>query len=1165
MSNQQQQQNQDVWKQKVDLFRKRFGSREDMFGVKSTYLKRVQEDDGSWHTEEVSLFSPQCKNFGNQSICQISAGTASGCGGCSNRNYQELTDEWVWKHISGQKDLILYLLRHDGIKFGACDFDYGSHFEDAKIVRDFSVKLGLPCYIARSSRKGYHLYWFFKEPVPAHLFTSLVSHIFGEVGFQQRYLANMSVPMPEVFPKQTTFVIEKQGNGIKIPMIEPRMKEGFNCWVTDDSTPIPPEEQWEYFGNMNEVVLETLQKVIEENKVFVSEAPVSASRRSAREGDKGPVEYKPSSPPSGDFLKVVSMCPAMKQFWEQDENGMYKFDKVANNHGVPHMARVASLSFARATTNGYEAIRGRWKSTKTEEAIKYADSSTQHPWTCKAMQDHGLCRVGMHPTKGDHCLKRIPPGEKINGTYVPNPNKLPESEWPDPSPTRYANGFKPYEQIEAELKDLFSFKRDKDNKEIKDAVPPEKFEERFHDLLKSCSRLSPEEYRNIQAVIKSNKFIPVSELKTLEKRAKQEVKAEEHKEKCAATPHFKFGENDFFLNNGKYEISYLDGKGIPHTRELTNFVVEIQEEIVTLPSIDEDEGQAWVRDKDVKSRDFRGIIRVLGEQKTSGFTVAATDWVRSGEGFFSLLINKAGGNLLYNKSDYDHIRNCINFFSRENKKVRLRVKDFGHYNIKGVDTYVTPSVIVTKDQIRPNNGEFDMEFVDENTRDLDFKIIDDRAFKDLALHIITDYFGCNSLIATMTTLAHSLSAAILPQLPLNKSPVLWLDGSFSSGKSFIAEMAQCFYGNFKNLTGGIGSTGKGRLSVAHHFRHAFLTIDDFKSAMSEHNAKEMITFVHTAYDRSGRAALNRDGTLRQESTKIRGLIATTGEDYPIQEASAISRLILVSVGHNQKKIDNGNRVKERKRDYCGFTPHFIQFVYGMDKGEIKKLYTEYYDYFETQSRKATATDSGHRISENLSLNMTTFRLVMELLFSKGVIPAQQKDDFCAKQIRNLEITRANITSCVHSQKGANLFLDELSSLLQDPSKYHITNWPNFDPTRNGNSKPLGFYRSALDPGVVFINPSMAHAEVNTAAHKSGFYLQNKQHIGRQLVEDGHIQPGMYDLSSPMFTKQVRTPTGGKVGMWVIKADSLGLDPHSHYAKDVANKEDLRVTPISVIK
>ncbi|NBO09712.1 MAG: hypothetical protein EBV30_10325, partial [Actinobacteria bacterium] len=528
----------------------------------------------------------------------------------------------------------------------------------------------------------------------------LITHIYEEAGFLERYRENGSVPLPEVFPKQTNFEESKLGNGIKIPMIEPRMKDGFNCWVQDDATPIAVEEQWDYLRNCEEVTPDQLNNAIEQHGVRILEAPVGRSASGVKSKISGAGSSRATIKPRGDFLKVVMSCPSLRQFWEKDEDGTYKFDKTANENGVPHMARVASLSIAISTENGVEIVRDRWPGERTDKEIRYAQESGQHPWTCKAMQDHHICKIGLHPRKGDHCLKRMPPAEMRNGIWVSNPNQLPESEWSQPSPYRFASGYIPVDQVIDDLNKLFAHKKNTG------VSPPSDMDEQFYALLKAAKRLNPDEQKQVQDHITANKFIPAKELKTLDKRIIQEVRTEEHKEKCKETPNFAFGNETFFLVNGRYVMSYTDAKGQRHEKELTNFTVDVKEEIVVYEGIDDaDESKPEQRVEERWSK-----CTVCVDKKRRTFKVRTSDWMRSSESFFGVLINQAGGDILYTKSNFDYIRNCINEFSKDTKILRKRVKDFGHYKIRGEHTYITPTVIVTKDQIRPNINEFDLEF-----------------------------------------------------------------------------------------------------------------------------------------------------------------------------------------------------------------------------------------------------------------------------------------------------------------------------------------------------------------------------------------------------------------------------------------------------------------------
>lgn len=1093
---------QEPWKKKVDLLRKRFGSREDVFCVRRVFRRT----EGTEVVEEAT-FSPQYLEG-------------------SETQYQPLTDEWLRKHVYGDKELVLYLLRHDGIKFGACDFDYGQPFDDAKLVRDFSVGLGVPCYISRSTKKGYHLYWFFSQPVQAHLFTSFIHYIYGKVGFHARYLENSKLTIPETFPKQTKFADGKLGNGIKIPMIEPMMKQGRNCWVADDATPLPFEQQWEYLHQCKEIDPKRFEEVLEANEIEVKFAPVSRSS-SAIERAYREVPSAQSADPvkqRGDFWSVIKQCAALRQFWEKDEGGRYK---IPSNASGDHFHRTASIALARATTNGVEICRQRWSGTEFEKELAYAEETNQHPWTCSAMQDQGLCRVGVHPIHEDHCMKKTPPGVMTPTGYVVNPDKIPEEGWKEPSPIRFATGYMTYEQITQDLTELFSFRGKEGAKE------PANLSEQLHELLRAGEKLRSDEKTKLGEYIKAHKLVTQKELKEVKKQVVREMKQEQHQEKTAGKPTYHFHGVTYYQDDGKYWMTTFDKQGIPNTIDITNFTIEITEELVMIRNLDDEEH----KNEDAKQhRWFKGVIHIEEYNIHSVFKTPSIDWIRSPESFFTFITNQVGSAARYFRGDYDHIRVCASEFSKLGIVTRKKVEDFGHYKHKGGYKYVTPSVIVTKDEIKPNH-ELELRFGDEFSQPLDFKIIDEDQFKDLALHILNDYFECHVQVATMTTFAQAMAASILSHLPLQKSPVLWLDGSYGGGKSFVAEQAQFFYGNFTNLVG-MNTTGVGKLLVAHNYRDALLVIDDYKESI-EISATQIIKLIQAAYDRSGRGAGRPDGTLREKSSRVRGLLTITGENYPMHEASAISRMLIISVTEHGKNVEKGEKVKERRKDYCGFTPYFVQFVYNMDPIEVKAIYRSYLLMFEKKGNEGN--ENNFRASENMAFNMTAFRLAMDLLVSRGVIPVQKHTELCARQVKNLEIIRSTVVSGSVAQRGSAIFLDGIKELLQDPAHYHLTNYGTFDPLEHRNSKALGFFKDST-PEVIYLYVRTTLGEVDVFLRKSKSYTQTREHIARQLFEEGHIPPGMYDTKSSSYTKQITTPAGNRAYCWAVKIESLGFPP-----------------------
>lgn len=1158
---------QEVWKKKVDLFRKRFSSRDDVFSVK--WYKEITQADpitGEIKATKTSGIAPQCENFWKESLCLIRE-NRGGCTGCPNKKYAQLTDDWVWKHISGEKELVFFLLQEKGLRFGAIDFDDENlAFSDAKLCKDYSVNvLNLPCYIARSSKKGYHLYWFFSDFVPAHFFTSMARWLFKKTGIIERSLASPHLKLPEVFPKQSSFQDSKIGNGIKLPMIEPRMKDGFNCWVDDGAVPILVSNQWDYFRDCVDVTPEQLNEALKKDGVEIIERPVSRSASTTqRHLDEKPGAPGTNSQPRtrrGDFQKVINGCPALKQFWEKNAAGQYKFDVEIDKSGkgAPHVARLSSMLLALGTENGDEMILDRWPGDKTKSYLEQAKGQDYSPTTCRWLQENGVCKIGLHPKNHDHCLKKNPPSIVVNGERITNPDDLPEIHWPEPSPVRFATmreGLTAPEIIHR-LNELFAG-TEKDKNRPKGEGAPEPavllpdWEDHFYNLMREAKYLKADEYKRVQDHVRQNKWMPSKEIKEVDKKISKDMKDEKIAEKKQTTRHFHWQDVDYFMEDSRYLVVSTNSKGEKREKELTNFVVEVREEIVQYDSIDDSKTES---ERTIQQRIFLGSIKVNGRHHP--FRTIGEQWQKGADTFFSFLIQQAGGDLKYKRADYDDIRIAINGFSEQTKVIRNKISDIGHFSINHQDCYLMPSVIVTKDEVR-TNSEYEISFRDDLCKNLDFKVIEGDEFKKLALHIITDFFGCNSSLATMTAFAHAMSAAMISHMPLKKGPVLWIGGNFSGGKSFIGEAAQCFFGEFTSAIG-TGGSGKSKIGAADFFRHSLLMIDDFKETLENWGSKDMLAFIQTAYDRSGRTALNRDGTLRERMARVRGNILVTGEDVPLQEASAISRMLIVEMkGSKDLDKERGQKVIEMKKDYSGFTPHFIQFVYSMDKAMILQIYRDYHEALETPIRGKYQVEGATRIAENLASNMLAFRLAMEMLVSKGVILEEQRDNYCRTHFKNLEIIRTTVCNFVGSQKGAEVFLDSLCSLFQNPARFHIQGWPGFNENDHKNSIRLGFWRETT-PEYIYIFPKEACKAANQLLRENRNQLQSMHHISRQLVADGHIPAGMWDGSDGNNnSKQVVGPDGVRSRCWVIKRESIGFVAKEEKKDEV--KTDLNVLP-----
>lgn len=1081
----------DPWKKKVDVLRSRFAGRQDVFYCRPADQKSI--------------------TFKNSPV----------------------TDDELWKHISGQQDMVMVMVCEEGIRFGAVDFDKGNVFEDAKALRDLSVTYGIPCYIARSSKKGYHVYWFFSNFVKNHEFTSYIRHLFEELGFYQRWHATPEIGLPEVFPKQTAFADKQVGNGIKIPMIEPRMKEGWNCWVDDEGLALPFDQQWRFLEHTDLVTPEAFQAVLIDRRVEILKASASRSLQKARQ-EEGKEEGKESkSKPFGDFWGIVEGCPAMQRHWAKDEKGGYVQETI--DHNAYH----ASMGFATCTTNGVVEVTKRWPDKNTWYQMKYNESHDYRPYSCKKMQECGVCIKGKDPKHGDHCMAKLEPVEYVAGERVVNPDKLDKDKWPEPSPIRFATD----RHLDADgviehLSAIYTVRKAKSEDPKAPGFLPEDPDERIRGLMRHAKMLGAADFDRVVAHVKAQKWSTAKEMKALDKELKKEVNEQQDNAKRKRARSFKFGSNEYFLQDGHYDRVWRDQKDNRIVEQLTNFYVLIREELTALRTADGDDLHEATTAED---RSLSGTIFVDDEKfqfQNINFLEFSTP-----DAFFKLLTKHGGTRLQYSRAQFDHIRNCVFGFSQEQMVRKKVTPQIGHHVLKGRQVYIMPSVLIDKDAIRPNDEYSVDPFKDDVSKCLDFKVISEDEFKDLARHIVADYFTCNSSSLTMTTFAHAMAAAILPQIQAavgySKSPVLWLGGSFSGGKSFVAEAAQNFYGVF-NLFQNASGTAKSKLSTGYNFRHAFMLIDDYKKHLVDPFGKEMPQLIQAAYDRTGRTALQRNGIQREKIDRVRGLIAITAEDSIENESSAISRLLVVDVPFCENR-ETGGRVKTRRYEYNGFTPYFIQFCLGRTKDEFKAMWEQYYQEFYEPVAKTFKSISPGRVCENLTLNMVAFRLATEMMAARGAIHEVQRDELIRKHKVNLEHIRNGIFSSVLEATGAKVFLNALKELIQTPAQNELKNWPEHVIANEGRpgSVQIGFWRRKT-PELIYIYPQIAHGRVADMVRKGNNHIQSVNHVARQLFEEGFMPPDLVDRKRNRYTTQVRGPDKGRIWVWPLKLEALGL-------------------------
>jgi hypothetical protein len=213
--------------QKITIFRHFFRGRTDIFAT------RWQSQQGR------SGYSVACNNEWVKGICHK---PRVKCQDCIHRQFTELNDQTIYRHLAGQQVVGLYPLLHDNTcYFLAADFDKGEWKEEVKAMSQACTKYGIPHMIEISrSGNGAHLWIFFKDKVPAKEARLLG---FGLLDKAMEIYPNLSFDSYDrLFPNQDILPEGGFGNLIALPLQREARLSGNSSFVTADLEIFP--DQW---------------------------------------------------------------------------------------------------------------------------------------------------------------------------------------------------------------------------------------------------------------------------------------------------------------------------------------------------------------------------------------------------------------------------------------------------------------------------------------------------------------------------------------------------------------------------------------------------------------------------------------------------------------------------------------------------------------------------------------------------------------------------------------------------------------------------------------------------------------------------------------------------------------------------------------------------------
>ncbi|HOQ86592.1 MAG TPA: DUF3854 domain-containing protein [Phycisphaerae bacterium] len=285
-------------------------------------------------------------------------------------------------------------------------------------------------------------------------------------------------------------------------------------------------------------------------------------------------------------------------------------------------------------------------------------------------------------------------------------------------------------------------------------------------------------------------------------------------------------------------------------------------------------------------------------------------------------------------------------------------------------------------------------------------------FVELQPHVIT--YSCLGLVP-LALLYRSLEG-------YNRF-ALWLLGRTGVGKSFLARLTQCFFGDFTGVDDRVvtwSSTANYIQREGYFFKDAIYLVDDYKPSMVKPH--EVTRLIQTYADNTARGRLQRDATANV-TRPIRGMLMCTGEDLPENNASTIARTVVLRMPNSVKDLGLGRESLEYAKDFPGVTEDLIEHIIQNDwRHYFGDLVHQYQDEFYTSIR-GRGNDS--RIAGNFAMLAAGFEVFVGYMGDVWPDAPERIDEFktALLDVRDEMLIESK------EQSASEVFLRQLRAVL----------------------------------------------------------------------------------------------------------------------------------------
>jgi hypothetical protein len=310
-------------------------------------------------------------------------------------------------------------------------------------------------------------------------------------------------------------------------------------------------------------------------------------------------------------------------------------------------------------------------------------------------------------------------------------------------------------------------------------------------------------------------------------------------------------------------------------------------------------------------------------------------------------------------------------------------------------------------------------------------------------------------------------------------------------------------------------------------------IDDYKPEVIAQ--RDAVYILQNYGDGTGRGRLRKDATTNV-TRPIRGLLLSTGEDLPQNNASALARTVIVAVAQAEKDLDRGARCLAECRRYSGVMADFIRWL--LAEGRTQQFAARVEQHGAVYYQRIAGQQNDARIAANFARLGAAFAEFAGYFADAWPTWQLEVQRFAGKiLVRALD----EMTDIVKCQQASAIFLETLGNLLEH-GKVRVVDWNgDCDPEYTKNRplvgkfeplKPQSYTASststpAFQKGDIFVInlPLALEAVQDSLRRRARPELRvTEQTLLAQLAEDGKLvdaQGKKVTSATPKKTKAVR--------------------------------------------